>query len=162
LLGHDVNEMAVKSLPLRDYGIIHFACHAYYDEIDPLMTALMLTSGPAEIEDGLLRIEEIEDLDIGADLVVLSTCRSGRGYLENGEGLINLARPFFFAGARSVIASLWPISDKSTARFMGEFYRALKNGHKIGDALRNAKIRMIQSSLAHPFFWAGFVLQGNP
>jgi CHAT domain-containing protein len=162
LLGDDVNEGAVKSLPLKDYGIIHFACHGYYDEIDPIKTGLVLTSGPAEIEDGLLRIDEIEDLDIGADLVVLSTCRSGRGCLENGEGLINLARPFFFAGAHSVIASLWPINDRSTARFMADFYKALKNGNKIGEALRNAKIRMIQSSLAHPFFWAGFVLQGNP
>jgi CHAT domain-containing protein len=162
LLRDDVNEGAVKNLPLKDYGIIHFACHGYYDEIDPFNTGLMLTSGLTETEDGFLRIEEIEDLEIRADLVVLSACRSGRGYLENGEGLINLARPFFFAGARSVIASLWPINDKTTARFMADFYRDLKNGLKIGEALRNAKIRMIKSSLAHPFFWAGFMLQGNP
>lgn len=162
LLGSDASEKAVKSMALKEYRIIHFACHGYYDEIDPFKTALALTSSPTGPDDGFLRIEEISEFEVGADLVVLSACRSGRGYLENGEGLINLARPFFFAGARSVIASLWPINDRSTARFMEEFYNNVKNNQRVGEALRNAKIGMIKSSLDHPFFWAGFVLHGNP
>ena len=162
LTGWDVNERNVKALRFKGYGVLHFACHGYVDEIDPLRTALVLTSGPSDGEDGFLRIEEIASLETDANLVVLSSCRSGSGVLENGEGLLSLARPFFFAGARSVLATLWPIYDKSTASFMGEFYKYVAKGQGPGEALRNAKVKMIKSSLNHPFFWAGYVLNGMP
>lgn len=160
LTGGEVNERAVKGLRLKGYGIIHFACHGYVDEIDPLGTALVLTAGPSAGEDGYLRTEEIAGLETDADLVVLSSCRSASGLLENGEGILSVARPFFFAGARSVLATLWPIYDRSTAEFMGEFYRHLAKGQEQSEALRNAKITMIRSSRTHPFFWAGYVLSG--
>lgn len=162
LTGGEVNERVVKELRLRDYGIIHFACHGYVDEIDPLRTALVLKPGPQAGEDGFLRAEEIAGMETDAQLVVLSSCRSASGFLENGEGILSVARPFFFAGARSVLATLWPIYDRSTAEFMGEFYRQLARGQGPGEALRNAKIRMIRTSRMHPFFWAGYVLSGAP
>lgn len=160
LTGDEADERAVKGLLLKDYRIIHFACHGYVDEIDPLRTALVLAPGPSAGEDGFLRAGEIAGLETHADLVVLSSCRSASGYLENGEGILSVARPFFFAGARSVLATLWPIYDRSTADFMGEFYRQLAKGQGLGEALRNTKIRMLKTSRRHPFFWAGYVLSG--
>lgn len=160
LTGDEANERAVKELRLKDYRIVHFACHGYVDEIDPLRTALVLMPEPSAGEDGFLRAGEIAGLETDADLVVLSSCRSASGILENGEGVLSVARPFFFAGARSVLATLWPIYDRSTADFMGEFYRQLAKGQELSEALRNAKIRMIRTSRMHPFYWAGYVLSG--
>jgi CHAT domain-containing protein len=75
---------------------------------------------------------------------------------------MSLTRPFFIAGARSVIAALWPINDKSTAGFMKEFYKLIIKGRSVNEALRSVKLKMIRSSWAHPFYWSGFILQGNP
>jgi len=162
ITGEDVNEDIVKKLPLWEFRIIHFSCHGYLDEANPMHTSLVLTPGPSQEEDGFLRMEEIYKLSLDADMVVLSACQSGKGILEKGEGVMSLARPFFFAGARSVIAALWPINDKSTADLMREFYKSIIQGRSVNESLRSAKLKMIRSSCAHPFYWSGFVLQGNP
>lgn len=157
-----VSEEIVKKLPLWEFQIIHFSCHGYLDEANPMHTALVLTPGPSQEEDGFLRMEEIYNLSLDADIVVLSACQTGMGLLEKGEGVMSLTRPFFIAGARSVIATLWPINDKSTASLMKEFYKLIIKGRSVNEALRSAKLKMIRSSWAHPFYWSGFILQGNP
>jgi CHAT domain-containing protein len=82
--------------------------------------------------------------------------------LEGTEGLMAMARPFFFAGAHSLVASLWQINDRATVFFMHEFYRGLVQGRSASEALQKAKIRMLHSPWRHPFFWSSFLLQGDP
>jgi CHAT domain-containing protein len=123
---------------------------------------LVLSATDTAEDDGYLQTREIYGLAMNADLVVLSACQSSRGLIEGSEGPLTLARPFFFAGARSVIGSLWPINDKATVVFMDAFYRHLLGGGSAGEALRHAKKRMLATKWAHPYFWAGFMLEGDP
>ena len=162
LTGDAASETNIKQWPLRDYGIIHFACHGFLNELSPFRSALALSATEVSGDDGFLQMREIYGLTLNADLVVLSACQTAAGRLERSEGLMGLARPFFFAGARSVIASLWPINDESTVTFMHDFYTHLVGGHPAGEALRDAKIKMLKSPRAHPFYWASFLFQGDP
>jgi CHAT domain-containing protein len=162
LAGNAATEDNVKRWPLNDYRIIHFACHGFLDERYPYRSALALSVTDASEEDGLLQMREIYGLTMNAELVVLSACQTGKGPLERSEGPMGLARPFFFAGARSVIASLWPVNDKASVVFMREFYGRLKGGCPASEALRGAKRKMLSSRWRHPFYWAGYMLQGDP
>ena len=162
LVGEEASEEAVKKLPLVEYRLIHFACHGFLDERNPFRSALVLSLKAQQEEDGYLQMREIYGLTMNADLVVLSACQTGNGPLERAEGPMWLARPFFYAGARSVLVSLWSINDKSTAIFMKEFYRNLVEGCDAGRALQLAKIRMLNSAWSHPFYWASFILIGDP
>jgi CHAT domain-containing protein/Tfp pilus assembly protein PilF len=162
LLGRRANESVIKKLHLSEYQIIHFACHGLLDEELPIRSALVLSLEPGQEEDGFLQVREINSLRINADLVVLSACQTGNGPLEKGEGLLGLNRTFFQAGARAVLSTLWPINDQSTAALMCDFYKFLVQGQAKNEALRNAKMRMLESTRCHPFYWAGFVLHGDP
>ncbi len=162
LTGNAATETNIKQWPLGDYRIIHFVCHGFLNESSPFRSALAFSATEASGDDGFLQMREIYGLTLNADLVVLSACQTAAGRLERSEGLMGLARPFFFAGARSVIASLWPINDESTVTFMRDFYTHLVGGHPAGEALRDAKIKMLNSPWAHPFYWASFLLQGDP
>ncbi|OGD19796.1 MAG: hypothetical protein A2W03_17510 [Candidatus Aminicenantes bacterium RBG_16_63_16] len=160
-LGLNAREEIIKTNSLLDYRIIHFACHGFLDEQAPQRSALVLSLDDDLEEDGFLQAREIYELRLNADLVVLSACQTGRGRLENGEGILGLPRMFFYAGARSTISSLWKISDRSTSFLMKDFYRLLAAGAGKARALREAKLRMLRSKLAHPFYWAGFILHGD-
>jgi CHAT domain-containing protein len=162
LTGESANETRLKTMALMDYRIIHFACHGALDERFPSRSALVLSSANTSEDDGLLQTREIYGLAMNAGMVVLSACQTATGRLEKSEGPMALTRPFFFAGARSIIASLWPISDKATVFFMHEFYRNLVLGRSKSESLRYAKIKMLDSSWGHPFYWASFMLQGDP
>jgi len=160
-LGDKAKEETIKNAPLKDYQIIHFACHGFLDDKLPLRSALVLSLGENKEEDGFLQVREIYNLRLNADLVVLSACQTGKGSLERAEGILGLPRIFFYAGARSVLLSLWRISDKATAIFMDHFYRCLSEGNDKAQALRLAKIKMIDSNFSHPYYWAAFVLNGD-
>lgn len=163
LTGTEANEHKLKNLPLRDYQILHFACHSLLDEKNPIRSALMISPSVEKGEDGFFQAREIYGIDITADLVVLSACQSGDGTLEQGEGLMGLPRLFFYGGARSVLSTLWFIGDKTTATFMQEFYRNLTRGESKSSALRLAKLSMMKSpEYSHPFYWAGYILSGDP
>jgi CHAT domain-containing protein len=165
-LGPEATEEKVKSLG-PDSHIIHFACHGLIDERFPLNSALALTlpEHPAEGQDnGLLQAWEIfESVRLDADLVTLSACDTALGKEMGGEGLVGLTRAFQYAGARSVLASLWGVADDSTARFMKHFYSYLHSGKTKDEALRAAQIDQIRerSRLSHPFHWAAFELFGD-
>ena len=161
LLGSQAKEEGIKSRPLEEYRIIHFACHGFLDEKTPMRSALILTLDDDSEEDGFLQAREISDLRLDADLVVLSACQTGKGRLENAEGVLGLPRTFFYAGARSTISSLWKINDKSTSEIMPEFYRYLAAGYNKARSLRLAKLNMLKSRFSHPFYWAAFVLNGD-
>jgi CHAT domain-containing protein/tetratricopeptide (TPR) repeat protein len=167
LLGRDATEEAVKSLAPHARRL-HFACHGLLDERFPLNSALALSipEHPQEGRDnGLLQAWEIfEELRLEADLVTLSACDSGLGKELGGEGLVGLARAFQFAGAHSVLASLWSVSDVSTARLMKSFYTHLRQGKTKDEALRAAQLDLIRAKkggLSHPYHWAGFALYGD-
>ncbi|MFL6260755.1 MAG: CHAT domain-containing protein [Thermoanaerobaculia bacterium] len=165
-LGRDATEEKAKSLG-PDSGLIHFACHGLLDERFPLNSALALTlpEHPAEGQDnGLLQAWEIfESVHLDADLVTLSACDTALGKEIGGEGLVGLTRAFQYAGARTVLASLWGVADYSTARFMERFYRYLRDGKSKDEALRAAQIDQIRKKggSSHPFFWAAFELSGD-
>jgi CHAT domain-containing protein len=162
LVGENASEGSIKKLPLDDYRLIHFACHGILDEKYPFRSALVLTQNDRQQDDGFLQMREIYSLTVNADLVVLSACQTGNGILEKAEGPMGLARPFFFAGARSVVSSLWAINDKATVFFMQSFYKYLVGGCATNKALQLAKIKMLRSNWSHPFYWAGFILNGDP
>jgi len=159
--GKQAKEEILKRSSLKDYQIIHFACHGFLDEKFPFRSALVLSLDGDKEEDGFLQVREIYNLRLNAELVVLSACQTGKGSLEKGEGILGLPRIFFYAGAKSVLSTLWIISDKSTSLFMDYFYRFLAEGNEINQALRLAKLKMLNSKFSHPFYWAGFVLSGN-
>jgi CHAT domain-containing protein len=162
LVGEAASEDAFKALPLQDYRIIHLACHGLLDEDHPLRSALVLSVARGHGNDGFLEMREIYGLFTAADLIVLSACRTARGLLERAEGPMGIARSFFFAGARSVLASLWPINDKPAVVFMREFYGNLLAGRTAKEALRLAKLTLLRSPWSHPYYWASFVLIGDP
>jgi len=162
LADDNANETTIKTWPLTDYRIVHFAGHGFLNERYPFRSALVLSPGDGSEEDGFLQMREIYGLTFDADLVVLSACQTGRGFLEILEGPMGLSRPFFFAGARSVLASLWPIDDQAAETFMSLFYNAIAEGEQTAEALTWAKRQMLRSRWAHPFYWATFLLQGDP
>lgn len=162
LVGDAAGEENIKAWPLKDYRIVHFACHGFLNERYPFRSALVLSSPANSEEDGFLQMREIYGLQVNAELIVLSACQTGNGLLERFEGALDLARPFFFAGARSVLASLWPVDDEATRTFMSDFYSALTDGASAADALSHTKKKMLNSRWAHPYYWAGFLLQGDP
>ena len=164
-LGADATEERATAIG-RDVPLIHYACHAYVNPRFPLDSALVFTipDQPREGQDnGLLQAWEIfEKVRIDADLVTLSACESGLGKEMGGEGLIGLTRAFQFAGARSVLASLWKVEDKSTAGLMKRFYTILKAGRTKDEALRLAQIDLIRSAdFSQPKDWAAFQLNGD-
>jgi CHAT domain-containing protein len=142
---------------------IHFATHATSDALDPARTGLLLgNAGPASGDEGMLRTSEIFRLRIRADLVVLSACDTAMGPEVRGEGPMGLARAFLYAGAASVAVSLWRVADASTSHLMSAFYGQLEPAGAV-DALQAAKRTMIRSGAwSHPYYWAPFVLIGDP
>jgi CHAT domain-containing protein/Tfp pilus assembly protein PilF len=143
----------------RDVRYVHFATHGLIDSRSPLDSALVLAPAPAG--DRLLRAWEVRDhLRLDADLVALSACESGLGREATAEGLIGLSRAFQHAGARSVLASLWAISDRSTARLMESFYTRLRQGAPRDRALMDAQFASLRAG-AHPYHWAAFQLSGD-
>jgi len=163
-LRKDATEENVKREgALKKFNYIHFATHGFIDESKPDNSSLVLTKNNNSEEDGFLRATEIFNLDLNADLVVLSACQTGLGKLIRGEGMVGLTRAFMYAGTPAVMVSLWSVSDVSTSTLMGEFYRNLiKEKLSKTDALRNAQLSMLgNEKFAHPFYWAPFILVGD-
>ena len=162
-LRENATEENVKKSNLEKFNYLHFATHGLIDEDKPDLSSLVLTKGPNSAEDGFLQSAEIFNLNLNADLVVLSACQTGLGKMVRGEGIVGLTRAFMYAGTSSVLVSLWSVSDLSTANLMEEFYRNLiKNKLSKTDALRKAQLALLSDEkFAHPFYWAPFVLFGN-
>lgn len=164
-LGAAAREQNVKAEPLSQYRYVHFAAHALIDEEYPARSGIILSTPTDAKEDGALQMSEVMRLKLNADLVTLSACRTGLGQLLKGEGIIGLTRSFLYAGAESVVVSLWNVNDIATATLMKAFYKNLKQGMAKDDALRQAKLELIrgqQQAWRHPYYWAAFVLVGDP
>jgi CHAT domain-containing protein/uncharacterized protein HemY len=160
--GEEANEQNVKNNPLVESARrLHLAAHGLVDERQPELSGLSLTP-TGQGDDGLLQVYEIFNLSLRADLVVLSACDTGLGKLVNGEGLVGLTRAFLYAGAPSVVVSLWRVRDDTVPELMVGFYEGLERLDK-AEALRQAKLAMIRKGEnAHPYHWAPFILVGNP
>ena len=116
-----------------------------------------------QLEDGLLQVYEVFNLRLSADLVVLSACETGLGKQVKGEGLIGLTHAFLYAGTPSVLVSLWSVQDRSTADLMVNLYQQMDRAQDKTEALRQAKLKLIKNSrYAHPYYWAPFILIGEP
>jgi len=153
-------EENVKANPLiQTARRIHFATHGFVDEARPQLSGLKLTADPASKQDGLLQVYEIFNLRLNADLVTLSACETALGEQVTGEGMVGLTRAFLYAGARSLLVSLWPVSDLSTPELMTAFYRDLGKRSK-AEALRQAKLERIERG-DEPYRWAPFILAGD-
>ena len=156
LTGDAANERAVKERA-GQYDVLHIACHGELNLDDPMLSSLRLS--PDGANDGYLHAGEVFDLDLTASLVVLSACNTGLGELHAGNELMGLTRSFLYAGAPSIVASLWTVDDRSTAYLMREFYKNLATMNK-ADALQQAKLATMRQ-YPNPFHWAAFCLQGD-
>lgn len=147
------------------HRIVHIATHGLLNVEHPNLSGLIfsLLDERGKSLDGFLRLHDVYNLDLPSDLVVLSACRTGLGKEVRGEGVVGLSSGFIYAGAKTVISSLWKVDDTATAEFMGHFYRALLKDHQPAVvALRYAKLEMQKDERWRaPFYWAGFVLQGE-
>ena len=159
------NRATATSDELSNYRIVHFATHGLLNSEHPELSGLVLSlvDEQGRPQDGFLRLHEIFNLRLPAELVVLSACQTGLGKEIKGEGLVGLTRGFMYAGAARVVASLWQVNDAATAELMKRFYhRMLKDGMRPAAALRAAQIEMWKKpQWQSPFYWGGFVLQGE-
>ncbi|MGH9752727.1 MAG: CHAT domain-containing protein, partial [Blastocatellia bacterium] len=163
--GFEANRQLVASGELSRYRIVHFATHGLINSEHPELSGLVLSlvDENGKQQDGFLRMHELFNMELPADLVVLSACQTALGKEIKGEGLVGLTRAFMYAGAERVVASLWQVDDQATAGLMKRFYQGmLKEGLRPAAALRAAQIEMSKSSRwSAPYYWAGFVIQGE-
>lgn len=163
LIGAQAREGRFKA-EAGKYSVLHLATHGLLNDRSPMYSQLLFSqSGDDESQDGLLEAREVLDLDLKADLAVLSACETAQGRIGAGEGVIGLSWAFFVAGVPATVVSQWKVQDASTQQLMVEFHRQLKTRPAQGkaEALRQAMLKVMkQPRTAHPFFWAPFVLIG--
>ena len=164
LLQTDARESDFHRLA-SSYQVVHLATHGWVEDQRPMYSKLVFAPEPDSGHDGYLHAFEIYNMKLPSDMVVLSACNTGVGKLEKGEGIMSLSRAFFYAGVKSLLMSLWKVSDESTSELMVNFYAGLKQDLPKDKALQQAKLNYLQNQeiaiQAHPYFWAGFVLKGN-
>jgi hypothetical protein len=164
LVDGEATEARLRALPLAEFAVVHLAAHGWLDPRSAARSGLLLESGVPDgaTDDGVLALRDILALDLDADLVTLSACRSGLGDLVSGEGMVGVTRAFLHAGSRSIVASLWAVDDEATAAFMTRFYRALERRLPIADALERARSELrAEARWRHPFYWAPWIVVGR-
>ena len=144
LTGDQATESAVKAQKLEDFDVLHFAVHAFADPKFPERAALVLLNDPAGGDDGLLQPREIGRFRLNAGVVVLSACDTAVGPTLGQEGVLNIARAFLLAGARSVITTLWAVSDATSTAVMRRFYENLAAGADVASALARSKETVLE------------------
>lgn len=168
LTADEASETRFKDRASR-YGVLHLSTHTLYNDRNPMYSGLLFGQ-PDQVyhyvdtaeEDGVLHAYEIYDLDLRAELAVLSACQTGSGAYQRGEGVASLARAFHYAGCPNVVMSLWPVDDLATKELMVRFFEALQQGLPKDQALRRARTQFLATSpQQHPHYWAGFVLMGD-
>jgi CHAT domain-containing protein/Tfp pilus assembly protein PilF len=158
------NRQAVLASSLAQYRTVVFATHglanAQYPELSGI--ALSMVDAQGRPQEGFLRLHDVYNLELNADLVVLGACETGVGKEIRGEGLIGLSRGFLYAGASRVLASLWKVDEEATVALLQEFHRSVRRGQPYPAALRDAQLQVRREPRwRSPYYWAGFVLQGE-
>ena len=163
--GFDASRTTVMKPELGRYRIVHFATHAVANSDNPELSGIILSMVDKEgrQQNGFLALHDIYNLELPADLVVLSACNSALGKDVHGEGLVGMTRGFMYAGASRVVASLWKVDDLATKELMVRFYRNIfDKGESPAAALRSAQIEMWRKpDWKSPYYWAAFALQGE-
>ncbi len=160
LIGSDATESALVNAAVP-FHILHLAAHGTYNATSPFFSRIELTADDGN--DGYLEVHEVFNLDFpAAPLVVLSACESAVGTLSRGDDLIGLTRAFFYAGAPSVVTTLWNIDDEATVMLMESFYRRVRKGLSIAEALQAAQQEILATEAwQSPYYWAVFTLHGD-
>jgi CHAT domain-containing protein/tetratricopeptide (TPR) repeat protein len=164
--GFEANYSLATSSELAQYRIVHFATHGLLNPVHPQLSGIVLSlvDEQGNSQDGFLRLNDIYNLKLSAELVVLSACQTALGKEIKGEGLGGITRGFIFAGAARVVASLWKVDDRATAELMRLFYNGLLGPQRLrpAAALKAAQVAMWQQPRWNsPFYWAAFILQGE-
>ncbi|MFK7796620.1 MAG: CHAT domain-containing protein [Aureispira sp.] len=160
---YDANEAILKK-EAANYGILHLAMHGLVNSKKPEFSGLALAEDKSRDEDNFLYAYEIEQLPIQTSLIVLSACETGIGQYQKGEGVVSIGRSFVYAGAPSLLMTLWNLNDQSGAFIIEKFYKNLNNGLEKDEAIRQAKLEYLKTysqEFAHPFLWAPFIQVGS-
>jgi len=162
----DANLAAVNDPALGQYRIIHFATHGLLNSVHPELSGIVLSlvDKTGKPQDGFLRLNDIYNLKLPADLIVLSACQTALGKEVRGEGLIGLTRGFMYAGARRIVASQWAVDDQATSELMKLFYQGMLGDKKLrpAAALREAQIALLKTKrFSAPYYWSAFTIQGE-
>ena len=168
-IGAEAREDRFKTEAGR-FRVLHLATHGVFDDSSPMYSNVLLASDEGGREDGILEAWEIMQMDLKADLVVLSACETARGRVSAGEGVIGLTWAFFVAGVPTTVVSQWKVESASTAKLMLGFHRTLKaresrvnSAFATARALQHAELQLLHDpQYSHPFYWAGFVVMGDP
>ncbi len=168
LIGSKATKSAIKSEWGR-YSTIHLAAHAFYDNLNPLYSGIVLAQdSPDSPQNGILEAREILDQDLSANLVILSACDTARGAIYGGEGPVGLSWALFVAGTPASVVTQWRVADQSSATFMQSFYRRWGFGMPgAGNKSKSIALQLAQENLlkstgySHPHYWAPFVMIGD-
>jgi CHAT domain-containing protein/Tfp pilus assembly protein PilF len=169
-VGVDAGEDRFKA-EAGQFRVLHLATHGVFDDANPMYSYVLLSVGDKNSkEDGLLEAWEISQMDLKADLAVLSACESARGRVSAGEGVIGLTWAFFVAGVPTTVVSQWKVESSSTADLMVAFHQSLKKlsvepgtRFTVSRSMQQAALQLLHNpQYSHPFYWAGFVVVGDP
>lgn len=150
---------------ISDFNIFHLASHASANDKYPDYSYLAFSESNDSTEGNILYIKDLYNMSLNVDMVTLSACQTGIGKLQKGQGMLSLSKGFYYAGAKSLVNTLWKINDKSTVKLMEYFYEGLSKGYSKSEALRKAKLKYLETTddelLKHPYYWAAFVVSGD-
>lgn len=163
LSGSQATERSFKK-EASQYNILHFAMHTLINNAEPMLSKLVFYQNNDSTEDGMLNTYELFSMNLNAKLAVLSACNTGSGKLIKGEGIMNLARGFIYAGVPSIVMTMWSVEDQTSATIVKKFYHYLDKGMPKDQALRQAKLDLLNEGdmlHAHPYYWAAYVSIGD-
>lgn len=144
------------------HQILHLAMHAYVNDSLPLLSGLVFAKGEDSVSEQILYSQDLYNMNLNADLAVLSACETGYGKIQRGEGIMSLARAFKYAGCPNILMTLWTADDQASGELVADFFHYLKEGKKKDEALRLAKLDYLRDGKKkHPSYWANFVLVGD-
>jgi CHAT domain-containing protein/Tfp pilus assembly protein PilF len=161
--GEKATENKFKNIA-GDYNILHLAMHTLVNNSQPMLSKLVFYQNNDTVEDGLLNTYELFGMDLNAGLAVLSACNTGTGKLLEGEGIMNLARGFIYAGVPAIVMTMWSVDDQSSSDIVNSFYKYLREGMPKDEALRQAKLDFLAEKdplRSHPFYWAAYINVGD-
>ena len=163
-LGKDATETTFKKTA-SDYRVLHLAMHTNINNENPLYSKLIFYKQEGDtIDDGMLNASELINMELHADMAVLSACNTGSGKMRKGEGIMSLSRDFFYAGVPGLIMTSWAVEDRSGVKLMQNFYKYISQGKPRHEALRLAKIEYLENCdklTAHPHYWAAYMNVGD-
>jgi len=163
-LGKNATETAFKK-NAADYKVLHLAMHTIINNENPLYSKLIFFKPKGDtLDDGMLNASELINMELHADMAVLSACNTGSGKMRKGEGIMSLSRDFFYAGVPGIIMTAWAVEDRSGVKLMENFYKYIAQGKPRHEALRMAKIEYLENCdklTAHPHYWASYMNVGD-